>query len=99
MFFAKAVRQASKYSIGATPTARLKRSKNAERESAACFANCNWWLLLSAIWLSEELLRWRRTTCVARIALPKKLLDKAPGGRIGEVVRLSTRMHGPHAHC
>jgi hypothetical protein len=32
--------QASKYSIGATPTARLKGSKNAERESAASFANC-----------------------------------------------------------
>ncbi len=32
------MRQASRYSIGATPTARLTRSKNTERESAASFA-------------------------------------------------------------
>lgn len=37
--FASAMRQASRYSIGASPTARLKRAKNAERESAASFAN------------------------------------------------------------
>ena len=39
-FFAKAMRQASRYSIGVTPTARLNRAKNAERERADSFANC-----------------------------------------------------------
>jgi hypothetical protein len=35
IFFASATRHASKYSIGAMPAARLNRSKNAGRESAA----------------------------------------------------------------
>ena len=35
---ANAIRHVSRYSIGATPTIRLKRAKNAERESAASFA-------------------------------------------------------------
>ena len=39
MFLAIAIRQASRYSIGATPTARLNRSKNADRERAASLAN------------------------------------------------------------
>ena len=34
------MRQASRYSIGDMPIARRKRSKNAERESAAVFASC-----------------------------------------------------------
>jgi hypothetical protein len=38
MVFAKAMRQASRYAVGTTPTARLNRSKNAERESAASIA-------------------------------------------------------------
>ena len=33
------MRQASRYSIGGRPTVRVKRSKNAERESAAVFAS------------------------------------------------------------
>ena len=33
------MRQASRYSIGGTPTVRVKRSKNAERDSAAVFAS------------------------------------------------------------
>ena len=37
--FATAMRQPSRYSIGGSPTARVKRSKNAERESAAVFAS------------------------------------------------------------
>jgi len=36
---ATAMRQASRYSIGARPTVRVKRSKNAERESAAVIAS------------------------------------------------------------
>ena len=32
--------QASRYSIGGIATARMKRSKNAERDSAAAFASC-----------------------------------------------------------
>ncbi len=35
------MRQASRYSIGGRPTARVKRSKNAERDKAAFFANCS----------------------------------------------------------
>jgi hypothetical protein len=34
-----AMRQASRYSIGVRPTVRVKRSKNAERESAAVLAS------------------------------------------------------------
>ena len=37
--FATAIRQASRYSIGGRPTVRVKRSKNAERDSAAVFAS------------------------------------------------------------
>jgi hypothetical protein len=33
------MRQASRYSIGGRPTVRVKRSKNAERDSAAAFAS------------------------------------------------------------
>jgi hypothetical protein len=33
------MRQASRYSIGGRPTVRVKRSKNAERESAAVCAS------------------------------------------------------------
>ena len=33
------MRQASRYSIGGRPTVRVKRSKNAERESADVFAS------------------------------------------------------------
>ena len=40
MCLAKAMRHASKYSIGAMPTARWKRSKNVERDSADSFASC-----------------------------------------------------------
>lgn len=37
--FASAIRHASRYRIGAMPTARPKRSKNVERERAASFAS------------------------------------------------------------
>jgi hypothetical protein len=37
--FAKAMRQATKHSIGATPAARLKRSRNAEQETVAFFVD------------------------------------------------------------
>lgn len=36
-----AMRHASRYSIGGTPTARLKRSKNAERDRADSLASCS----------------------------------------------------------
>ena len=75
--FARAMRQASRYSIGGSPTLRVNRSKNAERDSAASLASC-------------ATVHWRvGSPCIRRIASASRASLKPrsnPGGASGRCV-------------
>lgn len=64
-------RQVSRYSIGATPTARVKRSKKVERESAASFAS------------SATVHACVGRSCIPRIAAARRL-SASPRTRPGD---------------
>ena len=86
--FATAMRQPSRYSIGGRPTAPVKRSKNAERESAAVFAS-------SAT--VHERVSWE---CICRIAGASRASAKprsSPGGAPSPGVDRSASMSSTSA--